>query len=76
VKLTKSRKKESIENEREVEGRKYKIKNNKREYQGKQQGEMVDDQRANQTTKPLKEGNKQTNKQTKITSSGTVEFQS
>jgi hypothetical protein len=62
--------KENIEKAREVEGKK------KREYQGKQQGEMVDDQRANQTTKPLKEGNKQTNKQTKITSSGTVEFQS
>jgi hypothetical protein len=25
-------------------------------YQGKQQGEMVDDQRVNQTDKPLKEG--------------------
>jgi hypothetical protein len=32
---------------------------------------MVDDQRSNQTAKPLKEGKKK-----KITSSGTVEFQS
>jgi hypothetical protein len=52
VKLKKSRKKENIEKEREVEGKKKK----KTEYQEKQQGEMVDNQRGNQTAKPLKEG--------------------
>jgi hypothetical protein len=36
--------------------RRKKRKKKKSEYQGKQQGEMVDDQRANQTAKPLKEG--------------------
>jgi hypothetical protein len=44
VKLTKSRQKENIEKEKEVEG--------KKKYQGKQQGEMVDDQRTYQTAKP------------------------
>jgi hypothetical protein len=60
VKLTKSRMKENIEKAREVEGKK------KREYQGKQQGEMVDDQRANQTTKPLKEGKPKNKKKFKL----------
>jgi hypothetical protein len=60
VKLSKSRKK-NIEKAKEVEGKKRKNKN-KREFQGKRQGEMVDDQRGNQTAKPLKEV-KQTNKQ-------------
>jgi hypothetical protein len=55
VKLTQSRKKENIEKAREVEGKKQK-KEKKSEYQRNQQGEMVDDQRANQTAKPLKEG--------------------
>jgi hypothetical protein len=63
MKLTKSRKKENIEKEREVEGKKRKTKKSK--YQGKHQGEMVDNQRANQTAKPLKEG-KQTNKKSLV----------
>jgi hypothetical protein len=54
VKLIKSRRRENIEKEREVQGNKR--KNKKREYQGKQQGEMVENQRANQIAKPLKEG--------------------
>jgi hypothetical protein len=41
------------------------------ENQRKQQGEVVDDQTANKTAKPLKKGKKK-----RITSSGTVEFQS
>jgi hypothetical protein len=40
VKLIKSRRRENIEKEREVQGNKR--KNKKREYQGKQQGEMVE----------------------------------
>jgi hypothetical protein len=44
-----------------------------RDNQGKQQKEMVEDQRAYQTAKPLKEGKK---KPQKITSSGMVKFQS
>jgi hypothetical protein len=69
VKLTKSRKKEKEEKEQEIEGKKEKRKK-KRENQGKQQGEITDDQRANQTAKLLKDGKKKK----KITSSGTVEF--
>jgi hypothetical protein len=68
VKLTKSRKKEKEEKEQEIEGKKEKRKK-KRENQGKQQGEITDDQRANQTAKLLKDGKKK-----KITSSGAVEF--
>jgi hypothetical protein len=49
-----------MEKAREVEGG----KKEKREYQGKQHREMMDDQIANQTAKPLKEV-KQTNKQHK-----------
>jgi hypothetical protein len=41
-------KKEKKEKEREIE--------EKKENQGKQHGEMVDDQTVNQTAKPLKEG--------------------
>jgi hypothetical protein len=37
----------------------------KRENQGKHQGEMADDQRTNQTAKPLKEGKKIKNKNKK-----------
>jgi hypothetical protein len=55
VKLTNhGRRRRKKENERETEGKKEK----KIENQEKQQGEIVGDQRANQTAKPLKEAKK------------------